>query len=89
MQLNQDSLKAAGSKIGKPKHNIKLHLWNILSRRGMTRLVIFEVRLDKVGFQKIIVRGLVPFINEEYLKAIVFFQDDDPKNTSDWTQRFK
>ena len=35
-------LRAAGGKIGKPKHSPKLHLFGAISRKGLTPLVFFK-----------------------------------------------
>jgi len=34
-------LRASGGKLGKPKHNFKVHLFGGISRNGLTPLVMF------------------------------------------------
>ena len=65
-----------------------MHLWGGISRSGLTPLVIFEGKLESMGFQQIITRGLLPFINEKFPDGHRFFQDGDPKHTSHSTLRF-
>ena len=81
-------LRAAGGKIGKHKHNITVHLWGGISRRGLTNLVIFEGRMDSIGFQSILTAGLIPFIRDKYPDGHRLFQDGDPKHTSYSSKRF-
>jgi hypothetical protein len=79
--------RAAGGKIGKPKHNTKVHLWGGISNRGLTDLVIFEGKMNSAGFQDILTVGLIPFL-ENYPEGHRFFQDGDPKHTSNETKNF-
>jgi hypothetical protein len=79
--------RAAGGKVGKPKHNTKVHLWGGISRRGLTDLVIFEGKMNSAGFQDILTVGLIPFL-ENFPEGHLFFQDGDPKHTSNETKNF-
>ena len=45
-------LRAHGGKVGKPKHNLKLHLFGGISRKGLTPLVIFTGIMYSKDFQK-------------------------------------
>jgi hypothetical protein len=37
----QPLLRAAGGKLGKPKHNVKVHLFGGISRKGLLPLIAF------------------------------------------------
>ena len=55
-------LQVERGKIGKPKHNVKVHIWAGISRRGKTNLIIFQGKMNSLGFQEIICKGLLPLI---------------------------
>ena len=58
-------LRAAGGKIGKPKHsNVKIHLLGGISRRGLCPLVMFEGNMCSSDFQHYLSLGVVPFIRQ-------------------------
>jgi len=44
-------LRAAGGKLGKPKHNLKIHLFGGISRRGLTPLVMFTGTMYSKDYQ--------------------------------------
>ena len=45
---SSDLLRAHGGKIGKPKHNLKIHLFGGISRKGLSPQVIFtEIMYSK------------------------------------------
>ena len=44
-------LRAAGGKLGKPKHNDKVHLFGGISRRGLMPLVIFTGTMYSKDYQ--------------------------------------
>jgi hypothetical protein len=46
-------LRAAGGKLGKPKHNFKIHLFGGISRRGLTPLVMFTGTMYSKDFQNL------------------------------------
>ena len=39
---DDQELRAAGGKLGKPKHGIKVHLFGGISRKGLTPLIAFQ-----------------------------------------------
>jgi hypothetical protein len=80
-------LRAAGGKVGKPKHNIKVHLFGGISRRGLTPLIVFEGKMNSNGFQKLMRLGLIPFIEEKFPEGRLMM-DQDPKHCSVSTKRF-
>ena len=52
----------------KPKHPLKVHVWAGISRRGTTRILIFEDIMDANFYiNTILTTGLIPFINRVYI----------------------
>ena len=71
----------------KPKHPIKVHVWEGISRSGATKICIFDGIMDADLFCSILETTLVPFISEK-LPDHHFKQDNDPKHTSRQAQAF-
>jgi len=68
---------------GKPKHPIKVHVWAGISKRGPTKLIVFEGIMDAQFYvAEILSNGLLPFIQEKFPDDHRFQQDNDPKHTS-------
>ena len=73
-------LRAASGKIGKPKHsNVKIHFLGGISRKGLTRLVLFTGKMNSEGFQHYFELGVVPFINQKMPFRHRLHMDNDPK----------
>ena len=85
---SQTLLRAAGGKVGKVKHNIKVNLFGGISRKGLTPLVIFEKLMFSDDFQKILSIAVLPHLREKFPYGHRFFMDNDPKHTSRSTARF-
>ena len=83
-----DLLRAVGGKIGKPKHNEKVHLFGGISRRGLTPLVIFTGTMYSNDFQNYLSASILPFIRDKFPYRHRFFMDNDPKHTSHSTTGF-
>ncbi|CAF0737258.1 unnamed protein product [Brachionus calyciflorus] len=75
-------------KIGRARHNPKVHVWAGISRRGPTDAIIFEGRLNSEGFQKLLKKGLIPFIEEKYPDGHKLYMDNDAKHVSKSTKLF-
>ena len=74
---------------GKPKHPIKVHVWADISKRGPTKLIVFEGIMDALFYiAEILSNGLLPFIQEEFPDSHRFQQDNDPKHTSHLASSF-
>jgi len=72
--------RAAGGKIGKPKHsNVKIHLLGGISRVGLTPLTIFTGNMCSVDFQHYLSIGVIPFIRQKFPYRHRLFMDNDPK----------
>lgn len=68
---------------GRPKHPIKVHVWAGISKKGPTKLLIFEGVMEASFFvTEILTNGLLPFIRETFPDGHRFQQDNDPKHTS-------
>ena len=67
-------LRASGGKLGKPKHDFKIHLFG-----GISPLVIFTDTLYSKDYQDILSSSFLPFIREKLPFYDCFFMDNDPK----------
>ena len=65
----------------KPKHPLKVHVGTRISRKGATKVCIFDGIMDAELYCRILETTLLPFINQT-LPDHKFTQDNDPKHTS-------
>lgn len=73
----------------KPKHPTKVHVWAGISRRGTTKILIFENIMTAAFYcETILTVGLIPFINKVYPDSHRLQQDNDPKHTANATKKF-
>ena len=75
-------------KLGKPKHNDKVHLFGGIARQGLTPLVIFTGTMYSKDYQNFMSVSILPFIRQKMPYYHRFFMDNDPKHTSHSTKRF-
>ena len=87
-KTNVQLLRPAGGKLGKPKHNDKVHLFGGISRHGLTPLVIFTGTMYSKDYQNFMSISILPFIHQKMPYYHRFFMDNDPKHTSHSTKRF-
>lgn len=85
---DDQQLRAAGGKLGKPKHGFKVHLFGGLSRKGLTPLIIFGGTMCSGDYQNWLSLSVKPFIAQKYPDRHRFLMDNDPKHTSKSTKRF-
>ena len=85
---DQPLLRAAGGKLGKPKHGFKVHLFGGISRKGLTPLIAFTGKMCSGDFQNWLSLSVKPFIRQKYPYRHRFIMDNDPKHTSYSTKRF-
>ena len=75
--------------IPRAKHPLKLHVWAGISRRGVTKLVVFEGIMDSEFFTNTILKeALVPFVKHNFPTDHRFQQDNDPKHKSRLAKNF-
>ena len=81
-------MRAANGKVGKPKHNYKIHLVGRISRHGLTPLVMFTGTMYSRDFQNFLSLSFLPFIETKMTYNHRLFMDNDPKHTSHSSRRF-
>ena len=70
------------------KHPPKIHVWGGISKRGATRLVMFQGIMTATKYGDILSASLVPFVQKTYPDGHRLYQDNDPKHTSRYIQAF-
>ena len=66
----------------RPKHPPKIYLWAGISKKGATRLVMFQGIMTATKYGDILTASLIPF------DGYRLYQDNDPKHTSRYIQAF-
>ena len=73
----------------KPKHPVAVLVWAGISKRGTTKILVFEKIMKSEFYQEEILRQtLLPFIRDFHADGHRFMQDNDPKHTSNSTKVF-
>lgn len=97
IQLHQNKLHshrqkdACAAVLPKPKHPLKIHVWAAISKRGASKIKLFEGIMDSTFYVENILRdALVPFIQSKFggNDGHRFQQDNDPKHTSKLSKQF-
>ena len=65
------------------KHAVKVHVWAGISKRGATKICIFDQIMNAEVYVSIMEDFLVPFISSKFPDGHRYMQDNDPKHTSD------
>lgn len=74
---------------GRAKHPFKVHIWAGISKRGLTRVLIFSGNMDATFYvNEILEKTLLPFIESCFPDGHRFQQDNNPKHTSRLAQDF-
>ena len=71
-----------------PKHAVKVHVWAGISKRGATKICIFDQIMDAVVYVDILKEFLIPFLTAKFPDGHIFMQDNDLKHTSRHAQAF-
>ena len=61
------------------KHPIKVHVWAGYSKRGATRLVMFQGIMTATRYGDILTASLIPFVHKTYPDGYRLYQDNNPK----------
>lgn len=72
----------------KHKHLPKIHVWAGISKKGVTQLVMCMGIMNATKYGDILSASLFPLIKESYPETHCLYQDNDPKHTSKYIQRF-
>ena len=74
----------------RPKHNVKVHVWAGISKKGATKACIFEGIMDAPLYYEILQKTLLPFLQEKFPLPTThcFMQDNDPKHCSRAAKQF-
>ena len=72
----------------KYKHPLKVHFWGKISKKGATHIVIFSGIMTATRYADILSASLLPFIQKYFRGGHRLYQDNDPKHTSWYVQRF-
>ncbi|CAF1014008.1 unnamed protein product [Brachionus calyciflorus] len=86
--FKNDVIEVYRGKVGRARHNPKVHVLAGISRRGATKCVIFEGKLNSNGFQLLFKKTIKKFIENEYSDGHRLIMDNDSKHASFSTQRF-
>ena len=71
------------------KHALKVHVWAGISKRGATKICIFDQTMGAPVYIGILRDFLLPILEEEFQgSAYRFMQDNDPKHTSKKAKEF-
>ena len=65
-----------------------MHVWAEISKKGATHIVIFSGIMTTTRYAEILSASLVPFIRKHYPEGHRLYQDNDPKHTSRYIQRY-
>ena len=72
----------------RPKHAAKVHIWDGISPRGATQVVIFTRTMTAIHYCCILEAGLLQFLQEVLPDGHCFQQNSVPKHCSKYTQEF-
>ena len=70
------------------KHPTKIHIWGGISARGATRLVMFSGIMNATRLGTVYEAGLLPFVQERFPDGHRLYQDNDPKHSSKYIEKF-
>ena len=75
------------SKVRKPPHNVKIHVWAGISRDAPTKIIIFTSNLKGPGYRRILQYGLLPFFRK-FPFGHRLLMDNAPSHTCGTTKSF-
>ena len=84
-------VKIGKERVLKPqaKHALKVHIWAAKSRRGATRICVFDQNMDGPLYVSILEEFLLPFLIEKFPDGQYrFMQDNDPNTLVVWPRTF-
>ncbi len=70
------------------KHPPKVHVWGGILKQEATQLLMFNGVMNATKYGDMLSASLVPLFAERFPTNLRLYQDNDPKHTSRYIQRF-
>ena len=72
----------------KPKHPTKVHVWAGISKRGRSKICVFDGIMDRYLFKEILEETLIPSVEHLFPEGAHACRFNDPKHTSHFATQY-